>query len=35
MDDGSLIGNKRKGVLCTDGFEEKQVRILSKYLKKV
>lgn len=32
LDDGSLISNKRKGVLCTDGFSEKSVRILSQYL---
>lgn len=32
LDDGSLISNKRKGVLCTDGFEKKSVLVLSKYL---
>lgn len=35
LDDGSLIGNKKKGVLCTDGFDEKSVLLLSKYLLKV
>lgn len=34
LDDGSLISNGRRGVFCTDGFEEKHVRVLSKYLKK-
>jgi len=35
-DDGSLIGEGgRKGVFCTDGFDEKSVRILSKYMDKV
>lgn len=34
MDDGSLIGQKKnKGVLCTDGFELEQVKLISKYLK--
>jgi hypothetical protein len=32
LDDGSLISNKRKGVLCTDGFSKDFVEILSKYL---
>lgn len=35
LDDGSLIGNGKKGVLCTDGFDEKSVILLSKYLLKV
>lgn len=34
-DDGSLIGNRKKGVLCTDGFDEKSVILLSRYLLKV
>lgn len=32
LDDGSLISNKRKGVLCTDGFSKHSVELLSKYL---
>lgn len=32
LDDGSLISNKRKGVLCTDGFSKDSVDILSNYL---
>lgn len=35
MDDGSIVGSGRKGVLCTDGFSEKEVEILSQYLKVV
>jgi len=35
QDDGSIIANGRKGVLCTDGFSEKEVKLLRKYLKKV
>jgi len=35
LDDGSLISNSRKGVLCTDGFDEKSVLILARYLKVV
>lgn len=35
MDDGSLIGNSRKGVLCTDGFSLKEVNLIVRYLKKV
>ncbi|OGE82877.1 MAG: hypothetical protein A3B10_02590 [Candidatus Doudnabacteria bacterium RIFCSPLOWO2_01_FULL_44_21] len=35
-DDGSLIGyGGRKGVFCTDGFDESSVRILAHYLKVV
>nr|YP_008816002.1 putative LAGLIDADG homing endonuclease [Closterium baillyanum]AGZ90270.1 putative LAGLIDADG homing endonuclease [Closterium baillyanum] len=37
-DDGSIIGHKRtprRGVLCTDGFDEKSVRMLARYLEKV
>jgi hypothetical protein len=35
MDDGSIISNGRKGVICTDGFDEDAVRTLAKYLQKV
>ncbi len=35
LDDGSIIGNTRKGVFCTDGFDEKAVKVLAKYLKVV
>ena len=35
LDDGSLIGNRKKGVICTDGFSEKSVNLLSNYLFKV
>jgi hypothetical protein len=35
-DNGSIIGSPpRKGVLCTDGFNEKSVRRLARYLEKV
>jgi hypothetical protein len=35
-DDGSIIGSpRRRGVLCTDGFTEKSVRKLARYLEKV
>ena len=35
-DDGSIIGSpRRRGVLCTDGFDEKSVRRLAQYLEKV
>jgi LAGLIDADG DNA endonuclease family len=34
-DDGSLISNWRKGVLCTDGFDENFVKKLVLYLKNV
>ena len=34
-DDGSIISNGRKGVFCTDGFEEPQVQILARYLQSV
>ena len=34
-DDGSIIGNGRKGVLCTDGFDEASVRLLADYLNTV
>lgn len=35
MDDGSIISNGRKGVICTDGFDEESVKILAQYLQKV
>lgn len=35
LDDGSIIGNGRKGVFCTDGFSYEEQEILSQYLKKV
>jgi len=33
LDDGSLIGNSRKGVFCTEGFNHRALLILSQYLK--
>lgn len=35
LDDGSIISNGRKGVICTDGFDENAVKILAQYLAKV
>ena len=35
QDDGSIIANGRKGVLCTDGFAPEDVQLLHAYLKKV
>jgi hypothetical protein len=35
FDDGSVIANGRKGVLCTDGFTKDSVKILSRYLQVV
>ena len=35
LDDGSLISNHRKGVLCTDSLDEKSVLLLARYLKVV
>lgn len=32
LDDGSIIGNGKRGVLCTDSFSEKEVLILRRYL---
>lgn len=32
-DDGSLVGGGRKGVICTDGFDESSVRLIARYLK--
>lgn len=34
FDDGSIISNGRKGVICTDGFDEKSVKLLVQYLQK-
>lgn len=34
-DNGSIIANGRKGVLCTDGFDEASVRLLADYLQTV
>lgn len=34
-DDGSIVGNGRKGVISTDGFDEKSVQILARYLQVV
>jgi hypothetical protein len=34
-DDGSIISNGRKGVLCTEGFDKPSQELLRKYLKKV
>jgi len=33
LDDGSLIGNSRKGVFCSEGFNRRDLLILSRYLK--
>lgn len=35
LDEGSIIGNGRRGVFCTDRFSLKEQKILKKYLKKV
>nr|AYQ94215.1 hypothetical protein [Borodinellopsis texensis] len=35
LDDGSLIGNGRKGIICTDSFSRSEVEILRKYLQVV
>lgn len=35
FDDGSIIANGRKGVLCTDGFKEESVKVLARYLQVV
>lgn len=35
QDDGSIIANGRKGVICTDGFAPDDVKLLQSYLKKV
>ncbi len=33
LDDGSLVTNSRKGVFCTEGFNHRDLLILSQYLK--
>ena len=35
LDDGSIITNGRRGVLCTDGFGKESVKVLAQYLDKV
>ena len=35
QDDGSIIANGRKGVLCTEGFTQPEVQLLRQYLKAV
>lgn len=35
LDDGSIVGNGRKGVLCTDGFSLKEIETIVKYLRVV
>lgn len=35
LDDGSIIANGRKGVLCTDPFPYKEQKLLARYLQKV
>uniref|UniRef100_A0AB39A664 Homing endonuclease LAGLIDADG domain-containing protein n=1 Tax=Borodinellopsis insignis TaxID=3229915 RepID=A0AB39A664_9CHLO len=35
LDDGSIMGNGRKGTICTDSFSRSEVEILSKYLQVV
>lgn len=35
FDDGSIITNGRRGVLCTDGFDRESVKILAQYLNTV
>jgi hypothetical protein len=35
LDDGSIIGSGKKGVLCTDAFDLKSVQLLANYLAKV
>ena len=35
LDDGSIIGNGRKGVFCTDPFSLEEQKILARYLNKV
>lgn len=32
LDDGSLVGNSRKGVFCTDGFARRDIQMLAHYL---
>jgi recombination protein RecA len=33
LDDGSLVGNGRKGVFCSEGFDYKDLMVLSRYLR--
>ena len=35
LDDGSIIGNGRKGVFCTDVFDKESIEILKQYFKVV
>jgi len=35
LDDGSIIGNGRRGVFCTDAFNKESIEILKQYLKVV
>lgn len=35
LDDGSIIANGRKGVICTDAFSEEENKLLKRYLSKV
>jgi hypothetical protein len=35
LDDGSLVKNHKNGIFCSHGFSEKEVKILSQYLKRV
>ncbi len=35
LDDGSIITNGRRGVICTDGFDLKSVQLLAQYLQVV
>ena len=35
LDDGSIISDGKKGVICTDGFDENSVKLLARYLEKV
>lgn len=32
LDDGSLVGNSRKGVFCTDSFSQKEIKLLKDFL---
>jgi recombination protein RecA len=35
MDDGSLVSDSRQGVICTDGFSLKEVKIINQYFKNI
>lgn len=35
LDDGSIIGNGRKGVFCTDDFFHDELKVLARYLQKI